>query len=237
MKKGLMFFFGFVLLLAGSANAALTTIGTAQFNGTGTAYNLIWDNDNNGKSLVWLDYTHAADNWQNQVNWAQGLNTVLTCDTPGYTVDWKASWRLPSTVDGILNVGFNGNTTAGYNVTTSEMGHLFYSELGNLGFFSTSGSTQSPYGLQNTGDFNNLRNTQYGSYYWSGTTYGANPGIAWTFYMNRGYQNYSAKVSIDNLYGLAVWEGQVSQVPIPGTFWLLGSGLVGLVRVGRRKLK
>jgi len=179
----------FLLVAVGSANATLITIGTAQFGGTGTAYNLIWDDDNNGNSVVWLDYTHERANWTDQVGWAAGLNGVLTYDIdPGFTVDFGAnSWRLPSTVDGPWVLGHNGTTTAGYNITSSEMGHLFYTELGNLGQYnSTNGGLQAGYGLVKTGDFNNLVN----SWYWYGTEFAYAPypnslggPIAWGFDM------------------------------------------------------
>ncbi len=76
MKKISVFLCGLFLLLAtvGSANATLITIGTAQFNGTGTAYNLIWDDDHNGQSRVWLDYTEPTNTWTNQKKWAAELN-------------------------------------------------------------------------------------------------------------------------------------------------------------------
>ncbi len=50
----------FFLSMTGLVNAALTTIGTAQFNGVGDEYNLIWDNDNNGNSVIWLDYINPG---------------------------------------------------------------------------------------------------------------------------------------------------------------------------------
>jgi hypothetical protein len=47
-----------------SSNATLTTTGTATHNGSN--YNLIWDDDNNGNSVVWLDYTNDALTWSEQ---------------------------------------------------------------------------------------------------------------------------------------------------------------------------
>jgi hypothetical protein len=233
MKKISVFLCGLFLLLVamGSANAALTTIGTAQFNGTGPAYNLIWDDNNNGNSVVWLDYTHLSANWTNQKAWAAGLNGALTYNTPGYTVDFGAnSWRLPSTVDGPFVNGYTGTTTGGYNITNSEMGHLFYTELGNLGTYNTSGVSQSGYGLIKTGDFDYLVNSGY----WSGTGYATNPTYAWYFSMFNGYQGGGNK-SGSGGYGLAVRSGQVSTVPVPGAFWLLSSGLIGLAGLSRKR--
>ena len=72
---------------------------------------------------------------------------------------------------------FNDLTSVGFNVTSSEMGHLYYEELGN----------QPHFGLQYTGDFDNLLAA---SWYWSGTDYGKmGSANAWRFAMNFGNQN------------------------------------------------
>ncbi len=221
--------------ITGVANATLVTIGTAGYSGSN--YNLIWDNDDD---LVWLDYTHALDDWSDQVAWADSLNIsgVLEIDLlDGYTVVWEtndekiSSWRLPMTVDGIWEYGYDGTTTGGYNITSSEMGHLFYEELGNLGYYDTSGNSQSGWGLQNTGDFDNLN----ASWYWSGTEYENTTDCAWNFFMYHGDQNVYRKY--DRGYGLAVRSGQVSasSVPEPGTVFLLGLGLLGFSGLSRRK--
>ena len=59
--------------VTGMANASLTNIGTATYNGID--YNLIWDDDNNGNSLVWLDYSNTAISWENQMAWAAGIDS------------------------------------------------------------------------------------------------------------------------------------------------------------------
>ena len=171
MKRGLIVFIACFLLLGmtGLARASLTTIGTANY--LGSDYNLIYDDDDTGYGgggLVWLDYTHSDTNWSNQVSWASGLGLFLTVTlNPGYTtdIDWTTGWRLPDTVDGSWVYGYEGDPnndgiytyTGGYNLANSEMGHLFYTELGNLGYVATDGSApQTNHGLQNTGDFDNL---------------------------------------------------------------------------------
>ncbi|MCP4368694.1 MAG: hypothetical protein GY797_11375, partial [Deltaproteobacteria bacterium] len=123
-----------VLMMMGysiQAQAGLTTIGTAAYGGSD--YNLIWDDNNNGNSVVWLDYTNDLTDWQSQKDWALGLGSAITSYNidPGYAVTWAdADWRLPTTVDGPYVFGYDGTTTGGYNITNSEMGHLYYDELG-----------------------------------------------------------------------------------------------------------
>jgi len=240
MKKRIFTGLAMGLLLVGSsgtAQALLTTIGTATYNGSD--YNLIWEDDNNGNSLVWLDYTNNANTWQNQVNWAAGLDSALTINLDsGYSVTWDGpSWRLPSTVDGIYQYGngYDGTTIAGYNITTSEMGYLYYTELGNQGDRNTNGSYNTvpaapDYYLQNTGDFDNL----IASWYWSGTEYAGYPIYAWFFDTYVGHQDIGWKDRL-NHDGLAVRSGQVSAVPVPGALWLLGSGFLGLIGIRRSR--
>ena len=114
------------------------------------------------------------------------------------------------------------------------MGHLYYKELGNLGYYDTSGNIQSGYGLTETGDFESLIASLY---YWSGTEYVGNSSCAWYFRMGYGGQNSLYKEGGLSAYGLAVRTGQVSasSTPVPGTVLLLGIGIAGLAEAGRRK--
>lgn len=70
----------FLLTMTGLAQADLTTIGTATYDdGTGSKnYNLIWDDNNKGNSVIWLDYSNALTNWTAQKAWAAGLDSNLT---------------------------------------------------------------------------------------------------------------------------------------------------------------
>lgn len=230
MKKASVAMIAFAVLLGFSAasNAApLQVIGTASYGGAD--YNLIYQEDGPFGSITWLDYRRGYHNWQNQVNWASGLGSDLTVTLdPGYTstIDWSTGWRLPETADGPY-----GTTTVGYNITTSEMGYLFYEALGNKGYEDTSGNGPQPgYGLQNKGDFENL----LAFYYWSGTEYPPDSSFeahAWDFDFHLGLQRLDGK--FHNLCALAVRPGDVSAVPVPGTVLLLASGLAGLGALGR----
>ncbi len=238
MKKGIISAgaAGLLLLGAVSSNATLTTIGTATYGGSD--YNLIWDDDNNGNSVVWLDYSNALTNWSGQNSWAAGLDGSLTYNIDSaYSVSWTDDdWRLGSTVDGVNQYGYDGTTTGGYNITTSEMGHLFYTELGNSGYRNLDGSYNSysapDYFLTETGDFDNL----IASLYWSGTEYANYSDTAWFFGMVYGNQDTNHQHY--NGHGLALRSGQVSTdhpVPEPATMLIFGTGLTVLIGAKRRK--
>ena len=235
MKKGSILFLSLILFIMfnASAKAGLTVIGTAGYDSDGSGfvenhehYKLIWDDDNNGNSVVWLDYVAKSTNWSFQMAWAAGLGTELAISLyDGYTVEWHGDWRLPFTADGPLEFGYDGTTAYGYNVINSEMGHLYYEELGNLGQYDTDGNTYPNWeGAFDPGDFDNLR---YRYAYWSGTEHSDNTGLAWRFYMKSGLQLINAKINND--HGVAIHNATVSSVPIPGAIWLLGPGLLGMV--------
>ncbi len=198
-------------VVTGSAGASvLTNIGTAKVGADSTAYNLIYDS---GASLLWLDYTHAYSNWADANAWATtglSLNTIVT---PGYIVD-TSGWRLPTTVPAVV----------GYNQTGSEMGHLYYTDLGLTAGTSVSAGNQGP--------FANI----LPDWYWSGTEYAAYPSYAWYFHTGAGLQYADSKGNPN--YALAVRPGQLltSAVPEPSTYFLLCIGL-GAVGYARRKLK
>ena len=224
MKKPLFMLFLVAFLVPGFAQAALITIGTAGYdsdgNGDPEVYNLIWDNDNNGNSVVWLDYTNDELNWDNQMDWAAGLgNTgVLTINLDGYTLDWVGAWRLPET----------DNETSGYNITTSEMGHLYYEELGNSDD-ETGGNDDLV-----TGPFDYLIPYTY----WSGKEVTAENTRVWTFNMDDGKQEGLSKDDPENssdermLHGLALHDvvnvSPTDPVPLPSTILLFSVGLAGL---------
>ncbi len=87
-----------------SASAALISIGTATWDHE-NHYALIHDD---AQHLIWLDYGHGADSWQNQVTWASGLGNTLwvTLDPLHVTdIDWGTRWRLPSLEDMASLVG------------------------------------------------------------------------------------------------------------------------------------
>ncbi len=189
-----------ILLVAAFFISTFSAHSALELRGTDSLGNrLIYDSDLN---ITWYDYTNAANIWQNQVNWASGL----TVNFGGTIYD---HWRLPSTVNGLSVWGYDGTTTSGYNIKTSEMGHLFYTELGNKAYISPSGSYgQAGWGLTNTGDFQKLQTSPY----WSGTEY-VWTGYAWYFHPYDGSLGGSY-VENPGYTAIAVHDGDVPQQPI-----------------------
>jgi len=212
MKRGWVLFSVFFAVLGFSiiANAGLTVIGTATYNGKD--YNLICEDD---QGLIWLDYSNRrAGGWENSMKWASGLNDpgVLTYKfNPGVSVSWDGDWRLPKTVDGPRRWGYDGTTTAGCNITTSEMGHLYYVSLGNVGHYDTNGElrtgwgSDAAYGLKKKGPFTNI----YPDTYWSGTEYSIYNQHAWTFRFAFGTQSNGVYKSHYTYSALAIRPGKV----------------------------
>jgi hypothetical protein len=230
-----------VFLFSGIANPTLTTIGTATY--LGNDYNLIYMDDGPFGPVTWLDYTKEFDTWQTQADWASGLGAdlMVTLDSVHTTdIDWTTGWRLPFVDESQANLsvgfGYEGpdgtgyhDYRYGYNMVNSEMGHLFYESLGNKGRYAKDGTNPQPgWGPENKGEFNDLYAAEY---YWSGTEYSPDADGAWYFYFLYGLQRYRGKSS--DFYALAVRPGEVSVVPIPGAFWILGSLMLSAFGVRR----
>ncbi len=173
------------------------------------------------------------------ITWLADANYASTSgyDADGL-MDWSAAniwaetlvfggyddWRLPTTLpEPPLN---------GYDLTESEMGHLFYEELGGIAHEQLSITHDADYDL-----FSNIQAWVY----WSGTIYSPDTNNAWNFRFEDQYSAYSAGLLTWNtttfeFYAWAVRSGDVAVVPVPAAMWLLGSGLVGLIGIGRRKV-
>lgn len=161
-----------------------------------------------------IQYSSQAGrmNFNTAQNWIGAMNTA---NYLGYN-----NWRLPTS-----------DTCLGYNCTGSEMGHLFYTELGGVARQDLTTTHNDNYNLFQFPSANS-------DVYWSSTVFAPAPTtkIIFTFTGNYyvGFQD-----NIDNsysMYAMAVRDGQVATVPVPAAAWLLGSGLLGLIGVARRKV-
>jgi hypothetical protein len=148
-------------------------------------------------------------NWNTAQTWLAAMNAA---DYLGIS-----NWRLPLTVAPDPTCSSSQTNAVGNNCTGSEMGHLFYNELGGTAGSSILTSADPDLAL-----FQNI----VANYYWS-TDYTPSPGAiyAWEFSFATGQQVGVIKSVTD--YVWVVRTGDVV-VPLPATFWLLGSGLMGL---------
>lgn len=195
-----------VLGFALHAEAALENRGTDSLG-----FNLFYDTD---LDITWYDYSNNGDGspWDVHNTWASGLIVNF-----GGTV--YDDWRLPSA----LNQDGTG-PCMGYDCDNSEMGHLYYIELGNVGYYAGGG-------LENVGEFEHL----YNATYWSGT---AETEAAWHFDYRFGWQDLPAKSA--PLFGMAVRDGDVGSVPVvpepvSTVLFLTGGAAMGLRRLRARK--
>jgi hypothetical protein len=154
-------------------------------------------------------------------------------------------WRLPNVtpVNGSSfdhTLSFNGTTDRGFNstavnATASELAHLYFNELGNLSAFNTAGAAQAGSGLINSGPFANLQNGPY----WSGVEFPFSSATdfdhAWLFSNTNGAQGSGPKNDNTRFYAIAVHDGQLAPVPLPGAVWLMGSAIAGLMGLNRKR--
>lgn len=218
---------------ASSANAALLSRLGSQ---------AVYDTDLN---VTWLTNANlAAGSNGGQMTWATAKSWISGMNAANYL--GFNDWRLPSTgpVNGIsMNYGnsYDGTTDNGFNMSApgtayagskgSEMAYLFYNELGGKAYVNTAGNyVGANFGIDNPSPFINL---QSGLGYWSGTEYMPGTNIPLVFSFSFGSQVYNATSNYQ--YALVVRTGDVATVPVPSATWLLGSGLVSVAGIARKR--
>ena len=159
--------------------------------------------------------------------WVNGMNVD---NYLGYS-----DWRLPTTPVTDPNTScqmvYGGSGGSSANCTGSDLGHLFYTELGGVAGQDIAATHDANYDL--------FQNVQSG-YYWSGTVYDYLSGILsyeYFFDFSDGVQYDEATQFGGAFHGWAMRYGDsaVTYTPLPAAAWLFGSGLFGLIGVARRK--
>ena len=172
----------------------------------------VYDTDLN---ITWLRNANVngPQTWNQANAWATAL-----------TVGAISGWRLPSTLQPDASCSFSGpleptgTASHGNGCSGSEMGHLWYTELGNIAGV-----------LWFTGPFMGLQTN-----YWSSTKYAHQTDFSWYFSANWGFQT----IAPQGIYmgAMAVRDGDVlndgggNNVPEPSS---LGLAMLGLLLVGR----
>ena len=149
-----------------------------------------------------FDTSTGGMTWWGAQAWANNLTLG------GYT-----DWSLPTTVPAWY----------GINQTGSQLGDLFYNQLGGVADISITITHNANYNL-----FSNLQDYSY----WSSSEFALGPNFAWIFDTYWGLQSNYNKVHYQVAW--AVRPGDVAAVPLPCAVWLFLSGLIGFMSLKRR---
>jgi hypothetical protein len=175
---------------------------------------LVYDN---GLQIYWMQNANplGMKTWQEAYNWADQLKYG------GYD-----DWRLPATTDGDWGYDRN-NIQTRYNVTASELGHLFYNSLKLQGKKAPNGTENTIYGLDSgVTPFINLQS----GYYWLGplskTLAQDGDPMAWIFDFQYGAQFLATA----DTFAYAIAVRSAAPVPEPSAALLFLAGLFGISR-------
>lgn len=197
MKQLLIALLAILVLVLGSFSLVHAGLFSRGVDDSGVQ--LIYDSDLN---ITWYDFSRPGssqflvNSWEEQLTWVSNLSVNF-----GGKV--YNDWRLPSA----LNPDGTG-PCSGYNCTQSELGHLYYVELGHHAF-------------------DNFIDNGVFDYLWSGPYFSGteDQGLVWIFHTADGSQSVQSQYGA--YYAIAVREGDVGNqatVPIPSSILLLLSG-------------
>jgi hypothetical protein len=150
----------FCLIMAGTSHATLWDRGGG----------LIFDDHLN---ITWLQDANLTGKSFPSTNWDEAVAAAEALVYGGFD-----DWRLPTTVV----------EQSGYNITSSEMGYMYYVNLGNeaMGASGWTGTPNATF-LDGNGNVVSFQNLQADDY-WSGTTYSGSSSNAWLLSFGSGNQ-------------------------------------------------
>ncbi|NOQ65196.1 MAG: hypothetical protein GQ582_11855 [Methyloprofundus sp.] len=198
--RGITLFIGWLLVgMSSVVSASLFNRGTVVYDGL--ERNLIYDNE---LDVTWLDYTSDAGNYNDQLAWVSALSLEINEQI-------FDKWRLP--------IAPLDSRVVGYNIASSELGHLYYSDS-----------------VKSSRLFNNIPATTV--WYTTGTRVGSD---VWHFGFHDGW-NTIGTIGYTNYHALALYDGDIaaaSSVPEPSEIYLFISILasIGISKSIKNKAK
>lgn len=210
-------------LAAVTAQAAL--LGRAALTPGGTDYQAYYDSVLN---ITWLADANLAATNQFGVAGIECVALPTDCVVPPGAMDWDtaqtwlgamndahylgvSNWRLPS-----ADVNEDGV------VQDCMMAPAAFCRDNEMSYQYRWNGVQVP----TPSPFTNIASYVGFGYYGSGTEYAADPDRRWILNFGIYINNRNPKTAAT--YVWPVSPGDIAVVPIPGTVWLLGTGLVGL---------
>lgn len=178
-------------------------------------------------------YDNGGNTSDGKMSWANANNWAADLEYLSFT-----NWRLPTAVAvgsdpscDLIQYPGDGNFY-NYNCTGSEMGYLFYNELGGIVDIADNSS------IFDETIFDGLLYNNY----WSSTLadndcyLNTTSSCAWDFDFKNGVtEDYPVGFGY---HALAVHNGDIGNlalIPVPPAVWLFGTGLLGLFGIARRK--
>jgi hypothetical protein len=218
--------------------------------------NVTWLQDSNyARSSGYATASNGMMNWYDASQWAANLNYFDNVRGVTYS-DWRLPTATPVNPDappgsGIAN-GWNinykvdGSSDVGRNIAgaNSELGYMYYANLGLKSDYGVDGTYQPNFGLLGNGNYAvnasvGLVRNLTSSNYWSATSLFGVPtdDMAMQFSQTEGFQSFAWK-QWDPGYAWAVRDGDVASmaapIPEPETYALMLAGL-GLLGIARRR--
>ncbi|MEW6118758.1 MAG: PEP-CTERM sorting domain-containing protein [Pseudomonadota bacterium] len=202
----------------------IVSIGASQAALLDRGAGLIYDTE---LDITWLQNANFSGDvfgWDVAINWAANFSYYDSVRDTTWT-----DWRLPTTLQTDATCLSQPTGISYTGCTGSELGHLFYIELGGVAGHSLEDTHNANFSL-----FSNIQNGAF----WSGTAYHSNTNLAWFFSMHDGSQGATGTNFANYLSAWAVRDGDVAVVPEPGAWALFSIGLAfTAIKIGRQNRK